>query len=78
MTLNPIPNDKFWTLPNWKSLEEFAEFADDNFKFDENGRKFSYRVENTVGKGEISPFPTVFSKDLYWRHVKTRACLGKT
>ena len=22
----------------------------------------------------ISPFPTVFSKDLYCRHVKTRAC----
>ena len=25
----------------------------------------------------ISPFPTLFSKDLYCRHVKTRACLGK-
>ena len=25
----------------------------------------------------ISPFPTTFSKDLYCRHVKTRACLGK-
>ena len=25
----------------------------------------------------IFPFPTVFSKDLYCRHVKTRACLGK-
>ena len=25
----------------------------------------------------ISTFPTVFSKDLYSRHVKTRACLGK-
>ena len=24
----------------------------------------------------ISPFPTVFSKDLYCRHVKTRACFG--
>ena len=37
-------------------------------------------VENTVGKGElarISPFSTVFSKDLYPRHVKTMACLGK-
>ena len=44
----------------------------------------SKRVENTAGKGEIacssranSPFPTVFSKDLYCRHVKTRGCLGK-
>ena len=27
--------------------------ADDNFSFDENGRKFSKPVENTVGKGEI-------------------------
>ena len=25
----------------------------------------------------ISPFPTVISKDLYCRQVKTRACLGK-
>ena len=30
------------------------EFAADNFKFVENGRKFSKRVENTVGKGEIA------------------------
>ena len=30
------------------------EFADDNFKFDQNNRKFSKRVENTVGKGEIA------------------------
>ena len=40
-------------------------------------------VENTVGKGEIAhyeqftPFPTVFSKEFYGRHMKTRACLGK-
>ena len=24
----------------------------------------------------ISPFPTVFSKELYYRRVKTRVCLG--
>ena len=34
------------------------EFADDNSKFEENGRKFSKTVEITVGKREISPFPT--------------------
>ena len=28
-------------------------FADGNFKFDENGRKLSKHVENTVGKGEL-------------------------
>ena len=70
-------------FPNNKILDssKLREFADDNFKFDKNGGKFSERVENTVGKGEIaraiSPFPTVFSKDLYCRHLKARACLGK-
>ena len=29
------------------------EFADDNFKFDENGSKLSKRVENIVKKREI-------------------------
>ena len=42
--------------------------ADDNFKFDENTRNFSERVENTVGKGEIARyeqfllFPQCFQK----------------
>ena len=59
------------------------EFTDDNFEFDENGRKFSKRVENTVGKGEIARyeqfilFSRCFSKDFYCRHVKTRAYLGE-
>ena len=29
-------------------------FADDNFKYDGNGRKLSKRIENTLGKGEIA------------------------
>ena len=47
---------------------KLREFADDNFKFDENGRKLSKRVENTVGKGEIAHyeqflhFPRCFEK----------------
>ena len=47
---------------------KLKEFADDNFKFDENGRKLSKRVENTVGKGEIVRyeqfllFPQCFQK----------------
>ena len=32
------------------------EFADDNFKFDKNGKKLSEWVENTGGKGEIARF----------------------
>ena len=44
------------------------------------GEKFSKRVENAVGKGEIACYKQfllfpVFSKDLYCWHVKTRACL---
>ena len=29
-------------------------FADDNLKFDENGKKFSKWVDNTAGKGEFA------------------------
>ena len=32
------------------------EFADDNFKFIENGRKLFKQEENTVGKGEIARY----------------------
>ena len=44
------------------------EFAHDNFKFDENGGKFSKKVENGVGKGDIAChkqfdlFPQCFQK----------------
>ena len=51
-------------------------------KFDKNGRKLSKKVENAVGKGENAHYQQfilfpVFSKDLYYKHVKIRACLGK-
>ena len=47
---------------------KLKQFADDNFKFDENSRKLSKLVENTVGKGEIARyeqfllFPQCFQK----------------
>ena len=47
---------------------KLKEFADDNFEFDENGRKFYIWLENTVGKGEIAHykqlllFPQCFHK----------------
>ena len=50
---------------------KLKEFADDNFKLDENGRKLSKWVENTVGKGEIARyaqyllFPQCFQKDSF-------------
>ena len=51
------------------------ELADDNFKFDVNGKKLSKWVENTVGKGEIARYEQfllfpVFSKGLFPRGVK--------
>ena len=47
---------------------KLKEFADDNYKFDENGGKISKWVENTLGKGEIACyeqfllFPQCFQK----------------
>ena len=47
---------------------KLKEFVDDNLKFDENGRKLSEWVENTVGKGEMAGyeqfllFPQCFQK----------------
>ena len=48
--MNPQP------FPKWQILDTFKliESADNNFKFDENARKFSKWVENTVGKREIA------------------------
>ena len=53
------------------------ELEEDNVKVDQNGGKVIVKVENTVGKGAISPFPTMFSNNLYCRHVKTKAFLRK-
>ena len=59
---NPFPKRQIFRRSKQK------EFADDNFKFNESGRKFSKRVENTVGKGEIARheqfllFPQCFQK----------------
>ena len=46
--INPFPNGKF------KTLHKLKEFPDNNSKFVENGEKFSKRVENSIGKGEIA------------------------
>ena len=71
---NPLPDDKFRTLFKLK------EFADDNFKFDENGRKLSKQVENTVGKWEIARyeqfllFPHCFQKAYFPGRQKASLC----
>ena len=69
---------------------KLKDFANDNFKFDENGTKLSRRVENTVGKGEIARyeqflhFPQCFQKACFpgaskgvivWEWVKSSDCV---
>ena len=65
-------------FPKHQILDAFklTELADDKFKSNENGRKFSKLENRNCSLRAISLFQTVSSKDLYCRHVKTRACLG--
>ena len=62
MAVNPLPDNRILDRSKLKQS------LDDNFKFDENSRKFSKWVENTVGKGEIACyeqfllFPQCFQK----------------
>ena len=62
---NPLPDDKILDSSKLK------EFADNNFRFDENGRKLSKQVENTVGKEKIARyeqfllFPQCFQKTCF-------------
>ena len=51
---------------------KLKEFADDNFKFDENGSKLSIRVENIVGKGEIACYKFNFKFDENGRKLSKR------
>ena len=73
--INPLPHmpisgasNKPITRRQILDSSKLKEFADNNFKFDENGRKLSKRVENTEGKGEIARyeqfllFPQCFQK----------------
>ena len=64
--INSLPDDK---ILDWSKLKQFA---DDNFKFDENSRKFFKRVENTVDKGEIAHY--VFKRLASQGHQKVSLC----
>ena len=50
------------TLPKQQILDSSKqeEIADNNFKFDENGRKFSKWLANNVGKGKIAFYEQFF------------------
>ena len=43
-----------WVKRQILDASKLKEPADDNFEFNQNGRKFSKWVENNVGKGEIA------------------------
>ena len=47
------------------------ECADDNFKYDENGRKLSKQVENNVRKGEIARYEQFFLFSLCFQKICT-------
>ena len=55
------------------------EFADDNFKYDEDDRRFSRWVQNTVGKGEITrySYPNSVFKKLALQTCRSKGLLGK-
>ena len=49
-----ITFDKTFPKPQISDSSNLKKFAGNNFKFDRNGRKFSKKLENSVGKGEIA------------------------
>ena len=61
--VKPFPNDKYRTLPNWKTVQATI------LTFEDSGRKFSEIVKSSEGKGEIARyeqfllFPQCFQKD---------------
>ena len=80
-----LQNVRINSFPKQQILDssKLKEFAEDNFTFDENDKKNLKMGRKHCGKRRncllqaFSPFPTVFLKYVFCRHVKTRACLGK-
>ena len=53
---------------------KLKEFAEDNFRIIENGRKFFKRVENTVRKGEIA----CYEQFLLFSQCFQKTCAAET
>ena len=74
--INPFPNDRFLNTSKLKQS------ADDNFKFDENSRKFPNRIVNAVGQGEIAHYEQFllysqcFQNACFQGGVKRCHCVG--
>ena len=79
LKISHILTKKFLTFTKRQILDssKLKEFADDNFKFDENGRKFLKPVENTVGKRRNCSFShSVFKTQVMQTH-KIQGLFGK-
>ena len=65
----------FSQMTNFRLFQtERLKFADENFKFDENSRKFAKRVENTLEKGEIDRY----EEFLLFPQCFLKTCIGDT
>ena len=72
---------KFLAFHKRQILDSYKlkEFADNNFELEEKGGKFSKRVENVVGKGEIARFEQfLYFPQCFPKTHKNRACFGKS
>ena len=68
-----VPELTLCQTTNYRS-SKLKEFADDNFKFDENGEIFSKGLKNTVGKGEIGRY----EQFLLFPHCFQKICTADT
>ena len=88
--MNTLDSFSYLQLTHYQTTNfKLKDFADDNFKFEENGRKLLKPIDNTVGKGEIARYeqfllyPQCFQKACFpgasegvivWEWVKQQLC----
>ena len=63
--------------PTYLDFSKLKGFADGKFDFDENVLKWSVRVENTVGKGEIVPCEQFFFSHSVFKGLLLQICNNK-
>ena len=64
----------FFPIPQVLDSFKLKKVSDDNFNFNENGRKFSKREENIMQKGEI----TGYEQFLLFPHCFQKTCTADT
>ena len=58
-------------------LLKLKELSDDNNEYDENGGKFSKRIENTAGRGKTAHFEQFILFPQCFRATSTADVIGK-